>query len=87
VAGVMILVALFVLPISQGLLATLITFIEKGTLIFFLLIFVLGVLHNHKKELPLGYNSSQAMSLKQVLLQLIWYVSLVITSILLLNLP
>ena len=87
VAGVMILVALFVLPISQGLLAILITFIEKGTFIFFLLIFMFGVLHNHKKELPLGYNSSQAMSLKQVLLQLIWYVSLVISSILLLNLP
>lgn len=86
VTSVMILVALFVLPISQGLIATLITFMEKGTLIFFLLVFILGVVHNHKKELPLGYNSSQAMSLKQVLIQLIWYVSLVISSILLLNL-
>ncbi len=87
VAGVMILVALFVLPISQGLIATLTAFMENGTLIFFLLVFILGVLHNHKKELPLGYNSSQAMNLKQVLIQLIWYISLVISSILLLNLP
>jgi Zn-dependent protease len=85
--SICILVGIFFSPISAGLLPTLAILSKNSALIIFILLFVFGLQIKHKTDNPEHCSSLQAMSTKQVVLQLAWYFSLVISSLLLLNLP
>lgn len=82
-----ILVAIFLSPISIGLHATLAALWKNGSLIIFIIIFCVGLITKHIQDNPDLSSSKQAMSVKQVLLQLVWYWAMVVTSLYLLSLP
>lgn len=89
--GVVVCVAMLGLlltsPLSQGLYSFLWVLYTKGTLIIFLFLFIVGILNKQGKDNPLHSSSIQAMTLKQVSMQLVWYLALATIALLVLNLP
>lgn len=85
--SVAILVGILASPISAGLLPTLAMLWKNSALVIFILMFVFGLQIKHKTDNPEHCLSPKAMSGKQVVFQLVWYFSLVVLSLVLLNLP
>lgn len=85
--SVAVLFGILVSPISAGLLQTLAALWKNSALVIFIVLFVFGLQIKHKTDNPAHSSSPQAMNVKQVVFQLVWYFSLVLLSLVLLNLP
>lgn len=79
-----ILGSIFYSTLSQTAIMLYITLYRKSGMIIFLALMAAGVWHKQGKDNPLHSQSSQAMTVQQVAIQLIFYTGMVLLSVVLL---
>lgn len=84
--SVLIVAVLLISPIGHGILGVLWALFHDFGVIAFLLLFAAGIWHKQGKDNPLHWKSTQAMTMKQVGIQLAYYFFLVILTLFLFTL-
>ncbi len=84
--SVAIIGAIFYTSIGLGFFAIVRTLLQNSGLVFFLILMATGLWHKQGKDNPLHWKSPQAMTIKQVAIQLTYYLALVAVTLFLLTL-